>query len=89
MHHSVLPELPGTKPSTKEYTQSYPWLLTHQQQRMVLLDTNGRRGFWLWKDFMPSCIRIPGQGSRGGLIGEEEMAYGISREGRTRKGDNI
>ena len=41
MSHPVLPELPGTKPSTKESTCSYPWLQTHWQQRMALLDTKG------------------------------------------------
>jgi hypothetical protein len=28
-HHHHLPELPGTKPPTKEYTWSNPWLQLH------------------------------------------------------------
>ena len=53
MSHPVLPELPGTKSSTKEYTWNYSWLKTHRQQRMVLLDTKGRKGPWPWKNMMP------------------------------------
>ena len=29
MYQSVLPELPGTKPPTKEYTWRDPWLQLH------------------------------------------------------------
>ena len=50
MSHPILPELTGTKSSTKEYTWSYPWLQTYRQQRMVLLDTKGKRDSWSWKD---------------------------------------
>ena len=32
------PELPGTKPPTKEYTWRDPWLQPHMWQRMALLD---------------------------------------------------
>jgi hypothetical protein len=39
-------ELPGTKPSTKEYTWRDPWLHLHMYQRMALLDISGRRGPW-------------------------------------------
>jgi hypothetical protein len=35
-----LPELSGTKPSTKEYI----WLQLHTLQRMALSGINGRRG---------------------------------------------
>ena len=31
-----LPELPGTKSPTKEYTWRDPWLQLHMQQRMAL-----------------------------------------------------
>ena len=41
MNHPVLPELLGTKPLTKEYTWSYPWLQLHRWQRMALLNTEG------------------------------------------------
>ena len=40
---------PGTKTSTREFTWSYPWLQTHRQQRMALLDIKERRGPWSWK----------------------------------------
>ena len=71
MSHPVLPELPGTKPSTKEYTWSYPWLQMHRQQRMALLDIKGRRGPWSWKGSVQQGMGIPGQGSERALIGEE------------------
>jgi hypothetical protein len=38
------PELPGTKPQTKENTWRNPWLWLHMYQRMALLDISGRRG---------------------------------------------
>ena len=69
MSHPVLPELPGTKPSTKEYTSSYPCLQIHRQQRMALLGIKGRKGPWSWKGSILQCRGIEGQGSRRGLIG--------------------
>ena len=53
MSHPVLPELPGTKSSTKEYTWNHSSLQTHRQKRMVLLDTKGRRGPRPWKNLIP------------------------------------
>ena len=46
MNHPAPPELPGTKPSTIEYTWRDPWLQIHMKQRMALLDIKGRRGPW-------------------------------------------
>jgi hypothetical protein len=43
MNQSDLPELPGTKPPTKEYTWRDPWFQLHMWHRMVLLVINGRR----------------------------------------------
>ena len=91
MSHPVLPELPGTKPSTKEYTQSCPLLQTHRQQKMALLDIKGRRGPWSWKGSMLQCRAMPGQGRGRGLIGEPgkgKVAYRIFR-GRDQEEDNI
>ena len=77
MSHPVLPELSGTKTSTREYTWSYPWLQTHRQQRMALLDVKGRRGPWSWKGSMLERFEW---GTGGG-----EMAYetfpGTRKEG--------
>jgi hypothetical protein len=39
------PELPGTKPPTKEYT----WLQLHILQRMALSCSNGRRASWFYE----------------------------------------
>ena len=44
MNQPVTPELPGTKPPTKEYTWRDPWLQLHMQQRMALYGISGRRG---------------------------------------------
>ena len=49
MSHPVLPELPGTKTSTRHYTWRYPRLQTHRQQRMALLNIKGKRGPWTSK----------------------------------------
>ena len=49
------PELPGTKPPTKEYTWRDPWLQLLMWQRMALLDINGRGGPWSYGDSMPQC----------------------------------
>jgi hypothetical protein len=54
MNQLVPPELPGTKPPTKEYTRRNPWLQLHMQQRMALLDINGKRGPWSYKSQCPS-----------------------------------
>ena len=46
MNQPVPPELPGTKPPTREYTWRDPWLQMHMQQKMELLDIKGRKGPW-------------------------------------------
>ena len=40
------PELPGTKPQTKEYTWKDPWLQMHMLQKMALSGINRKRGPW-------------------------------------------
>jgi hypothetical protein len=40
------PELPGTKPVTKEYSWRDAWLQLPMKQRMALWDINGRKGPW-------------------------------------------
>ena len=44
MNHPVPPELPGTKPPTKECTWRDPWLQLHMRQRMALLEIKGGLG---------------------------------------------
>jgi hypothetical protein len=41
-----LQELPGTGPSTKEYTWRDPWFQPHMWQRMTLLDISERNSPW-------------------------------------------
>jgi hypothetical protein len=60
INQPVLPELSGTKPPTKEYTWSDPWLQLHMYQRMALSVINGRRGPWSSEGSMPQCGRMTG-----------------------------
>jgi hypothetical protein len=90
MNQPVLPELPGTKPPTKEYTWRDPQLQPHMQQRMALSIINGRRGPWSCEGLMPQCRGMPRPGSRSGWIAEWGREKGMRVfEGETRKGDNI
>jgi hypothetical protein len=57
------PAPPATKPPTKEYT----W----RDQRMTLLNINGRIGPWSCEGFMPQCREMPGPGSRSGWVCEQ------------------
>jgi hypothetical protein len=45
INQPVSQKLPGTNPSTKEYT----WLQLHMLQRMTLSCINGRRGPWSYE----------------------------------------
>jgi hypothetical protein len=51
------PELPGTKPPTKEYAWSDPWLPLHMLQR---IDINERRGPWSCECLMFQCRGMQG-----------------------------
>ena len=63
------PELPGTKPPTKEYTWRDPWLQPHMWQRMAWLDISARRGPWAWGFSMPHCREMPGwEGGSGSTL---------------------
>ena len=62
------PELPGTKPTTKEYTWRDPLLQLHMQQRMAFLGIFGRRGPWFCEGLMLQCRGIPGWGGGSGWI---------------------
>jgi hypothetical protein len=46
------PELPGTKPSTKEYT----WLQLHMWQRVALTCIKGRRGPWSYESSIDAPV---------------------------------
>ena len=89
------PEIPGTKPPSKEYTWSDPWLQLHLLQRMALLGISGQRGSWSCEDLMSSedwqgrevgvggwvNTLIEGGGGCGrGLRGERNLGKGISFE---------
>jgi hypothetical protein len=69
MNQPVAPELPGTKPPTKEYTWIDQWFQLHMYQRMALLDNSGKRGPWSCEGLMPQCRGIPGQGYGSGWFG--------------------
>jgi len=47
------PELSGTKPPTKEYTWSNPWLQQHMKQTMALSGISERKGPWSCEGLMP------------------------------------
>jgi hypothetical protein len=69
--HQMPPELPGTKPPTKEHTWRDPWLQLHMKQRMVTDGLiRGRIGPWSCEGSMPQCRGMPGQGSWSGWMGE-------------------
>ena len=70
INQSDTPELPGTKPPTKEYTERDLWLQPHMYQRMVLLGINGRKGPCSCEGPMPQCRGMSGQGGRSGWIWE-------------------
>jgi hypothetical protein len=63
------PELPRTKPPTKEYT----WLQLHMRQRMALSGINGRRGPWFYEGSMDAPQY---RGIDGGGGGESEWVDG-------------
>ena len=63
MSHPVPPELPGTKPPSKEYTWRDPWLQPHMKPRMAISDINERRGHLSYEGSMPQCRGMPGQES--------------------------
>jgi hypothetical protein len=68
INQPVTPELPGTKPPTKEYTWRDPWLQTHMLQRMILSVINGRRGPWFCEGSIAHYRGFPGPGSRSGWV---------------------
>jgi len=62
------PELPGTKPSIKEYTLEDPWLQPHMWQRMALSGINRKRRPWSCEGLFPQCS----QGAELGMGGWNE-----------------
>jgi hypothetical protein len=54
-NQTLSPELPGTKPLTKEYTWRNLWLQPHMYQRMALLGINGRRDPWSYEGLCRLC----------------------------------
>jgi len=63
------PELPGTKPPTKDYTWGNPWLQQYMKQRMALLGINGRRGPWSREDSFPQGRGMSGWGGKKECMG--------------------
>ena len=80
------PELPGTKPPTKEYTWRNPWLQLHMQQRMALSDINWRKGPWSSEGSMPQCRGMPEQGRESEWVGEQGVWDRDFSEGKPGKG---
>jgi hypothetical protein len=61
VNHPDLPELPGTEPSTIEYTWRDLWLRPHMWQRIALLDISARNGRGM--ALGPEGIRCPSVGN--------------------------
>jgi hypothetical protein len=76
MNQSVPPELPGTKPPTKEHTWWDSWLQLHMQQRMASSSINGRRGPLSYEGSMSQSGGMPGPGSGSGWVGEQGEGRG-------------
>ena len=90
MNLPVYPELPGTKPLTKEHTWWDSWLQLHMQQRMAYLVISRRRGPLSYEGSMLQC-----QGQElavGELVSKglgEGMGGGCFSEGKPGKRNNI
>jgi hypothetical protein len=84
MNQPVTPELPGTKPSTKEYTWRDSRLHLHMEQRTALWDIDERRGPWPEKAGYPSVGESQDREVRvGGLMSKEkEDGIGPFSEGK-------
>jgi hypothetical protein len=67
---SPAPELPVTKPPTKEYTRRDLWPQLHMWQRMALSGINGRTGPWSSEDLMSQCGGMPARGRRQKWVAE-------------------
>ena len=65
-------ELPGTKPSTTEYTWRDFWFQLHMYQRMALSGINAKKGLWSCDIVsMPQCREIEDvEVDVGGWVGE-------------------
>jgi hypothetical protein len=58
INHPDPPELPRTKPATKQYTWRDPWVQLHIYQRMALSYINGRGVSLYCESQMPHCRGI-------------------------------
>jgi hypothetical protein len=57
----VRPELPGSKPPTKDYTWNSPWLQLCMLQRIALSGINGRRSLWPYGGSLIQCRGMLGE----------------------------
>jgi hypothetical protein len=64
IHQPDTLELPGTKPSNKEYTGKDLWVQLHMSQSMALSGSNGKTGPWSCDDLMPSLGECQGVEAR-------------------------
>jgi hypothetical protein len=55
------PELPGTEPTTEEYTWRDPGPWPHMWLRMDLVDFSGKSTSWALGNSMPQCRGLPGR----------------------------
>jgi hypothetical protein len=84
MNQPVPPELPGTKPPTKEGPIALAACVA-EDGRVCL---NERRGLWSCECSMSQCRGMPGQGSGSGWVGEqgEEDGIGDFQRGNEERG---
>jgi hypothetical protein len=69
MNQPVFPEIPGTKPPTKEYSWRDPWLQLHIQQRMAFFVHQWEKRSY--EGLMPQCRGMPpGLSSRSEWVSE-------------------
>jgi hypothetical protein len=52
------PQIPRTKPPTKEYSWNNPWLQFHMEQRTALSIINWRKDPWFCEGLIPHCRGI-------------------------------
>jgi hypothetical protein len=73
--NQYVPELPGTKLRSMEYTWMDLWFQPHMYQRIALLSINGRKGPWACEGSMLQCRWMSAWGGAGVGGWVEEQPY--------------